>query len=288
MSENICATARFISNCWTSFFCPLPNERLVDLKLALQCEYFVSSEELPKPKPACIVSSKKENLISKCTNHPKPSSLLFMLEKKENTNKIGETNVLRKFKTETNLAKQFEISENQAMHSLKFTNSFFQSNQKCENTMNHNHDDREQKNFLNTEMASNRSLILINDEINSLDSTREPQKPNIERLQLELLSPEPLIKARKTKTKTMDSSSFRSSSSPDTGYSDSFPTWLRLLPSEETDHLLQLPSNCHRNTGCNFLKLFQILTKNLINFLNHSENSFLTNKICLMFCWCFI
>ncbi|KHN84237.1 hypothetical protein Tcan_05652 [Toxocara canis] len=83
----------------------------------------------------------------------------------------------------------------------------------------------------------------INDEIHSLDSTRSPDRPDIEPLDLGLLSPQPNVRAHSSSTQLPHAAANLSPAthSPDTGYfEESLPGWLKLIPVEKPRPLLSL------------------------------------------------
>lgn len=85
----------------------------------------------------------------------------------------------------------------------------------------------------------------VNDEIHSLDSSRSPNRPDIEPLNLGLLTPQPNVRSHaRVDPSVSPEPSFRSPialQSPDTGYyEESLPDWLKLIPTEKPQSLLRL------------------------------------------------
>lgn len=101
----------------------------------------------------------------------------------------------------------------------------------------------------------------VNDEIHSLDSSRSPNRPDIEPLNLGLLTPQPNVRSHaRVDPSVSPEPSFRSPialQSPDTGYyEESLPDWLKLIPTEKPQSLLRLQPHFSPNHTGNFSTSF--------------------------------
>uniref|UniRef100_A0A915AF67 Uncharacterized protein n=1 Tax=Parascaris univalens TaxID=6257 RepID=A0A915AF67_PARUN len=102
------------------------------------------------------------------------------------------------------------------------------------------------------ELFSLPNSAFVNDEIHSLDSSRSPDRPNIEPLNLGLLTPQPDVRSHaRVNLSVSHEESFRSPialKSPDTGfYEENLPDWLKLIPVEKPQSLLRLQAHFSPN-----------------------------------------
>lgn len=103
--------------------------------------------------------------------------------------------------------------------------------------------------------TSNTSIMeqheLVNDERYSMDSSREPQHPEIERLNLDLLSPQPVVR----NTAIFDNIApapvppAMQISQRTTNTHSPLPMWLKLLPAKQKDFLLSLVPTVNQTKG---------------------------------------